>query len=163
MSRLSLTPLVFLSRLFLPGRRCSDVKAAATYTPSAFHNTKHSLLHRQHLCGISGWDTPDTTSLLKFYNLFLFQCNKSDAHSCSSCRLGKHVRLPFADSASQTFFPFQLVHSDVWTSPVLSHSGYKYYVVFLDDYSHYLWTIPLRNKSDVLPTVRSFISYVHTQ
>ena len=39
----------------------------------------------------------------------------------------------------------------------------KYYFVFLDDYSHYLWTIPLRNKSDVLPIVRSFISYVHTQ
>lgn len=60
------------------------------------------------------------------------------------------------------FFPFQIVHSDVWTSPIFSHSGYKYYVVFLDDYTHYLWTIPLRNKSDVLPTVRAFISYVHT-
>ena len=60
-------------------------------------------------------------------------------------------------------FPFQLVHSDVWTSPVHSHSGYKYYVVFLDDYTHYLWTIPLRNKSDVFPTIRAFISYVHTQ
>lgn len=94
---------------------------------------------------------------------FSFHCNKSVAHSCSSCRLGKHVRLPFGNSASQTFFPFQLVHSDVWTSPVLSHSGYKYYVVFIDDYTHYLWTIPLRNKSDVLPNIRAFISYVHTQ
>jgi len=103
---------------------------------------------------------PITSQILQ---TFPFQCNKSDAHSCSSCRLGKHVRLPFTDSASRTFFPFQLVHSDAWTSPVLSHSGYKYYVVFLDDYSHYLWTIPLRNKSDVLPTLRSFISYVHTQ
>ena len=101
---------------------------------------------------------PITSQILQ---TFPFQCNKSDAHSCSSCRLGKHVRLPFADSASRTFFPFQLVHSDVRTSPVLSHSGYKYYVIFLDDYIHYLWTIPLRNKSDVLPC--SFISYVHTQ
>ena len=45
----------------------------------------------------------------------------------------------------------------------MSHSGYKYYVIFLDDYNHYLWTVPLRNKSDVLPTIRAFISYVHTQ
>jgi len=37
---------------------------------------------------------------------FPFQCNKSEDHSCSSCRLGKHVRLPFAASVSQTFFPF---------------------------------------------------------
>jgi len=35
---------------------------------------------------------------------FPFQCNKSEDHSCSSCRLGKHVRLPFAASVSQTFF-----------------------------------------------------------
>jgi len=62
---------------------------------------------------------------------FSFSCNKIDGHSCSSCCLGKHTRLPFRDSASQTFFPFQIVHSDVWTSPVYSHSGYKYYVVFL--------------------------------
>jgi hypothetical protein len=94
---------------------------------------------------------------------FSFRCNKSNAHSCSSCWLGKHARLPFTDSASQTYFPFQLVHSDVWTSPMFSHSGYKYYIVFLDDYTHHLWTIPLRNKSDVLPTICAFISYVHTQ
>ena len=94
---------------------------------------------------------------------FAFRCNKTDAHSCTSCRLGKHTRLPFAASASHSFFPFQLVHSDVWTSPVFSYSGYKYYIAFLDDYTHYLWTIPLRNKSDVLPTIRAFITYVHTQ
>ena len=46
---------------------------------------------------------------------------------------------------------------------MFSHSGYKYYVVFLDDYTHYLWTIPLRNKSDVRPSIHAFISYVRTQ
>jgi hypothetical protein len=103
---------------------------------------------------------PVTSQILQHFS---FSCNKADGHSCSSCRLGKHTRLPFNNSASQTFFPFQIVHSDVWTSPVYSHSGYKYYVVFLDDYTHYLWTIPLRNKSDVFPTIRAFIAYVQTQ
>jgi len=37
---------------------------------------------------------------------FPFHCNKSDAHSCSACRLGKHVRLPFAESTSQSFSLF---------------------------------------------------------
>ena len=46
---------------------------------------------------------------------------------------------------------------------MFNYSGYKYYIAFLDDYTHYLWTIPLRNKSDVLPTIRTFITYVHTQ
>lgn len=94
---------------------------------------------------------------------FDFSCNKLETHSCSSCRLGKHVRLPFSASTSNTFFPFQLLHSDVWTSPIVSNSGYKYYLAILDDYTHYLWTFPLRTKSDVLPTLRTFLAYVHTQ
>jgi transposase InsO family protein len=88
---------------------------------------------------------------------------KSVAHSCSSCCLGKHVYLPFSNSTSYTYFPFQLLHSDVWTSPIVSHSGYKYYLGRLDDYTHYLWTFPLRHKSEVLPTLRAFLAYVHTQ
>jgi hypothetical protein len=37
---------------------------------------------------------------------------------------------------------FDLVHCDLWTSPILSLSGYKYYLVILDDYSHFPWTFP---------------------
>jgi len=84
-------------------------------------------------------------------------------HSCDSCHLGKSTRLPFSDSQTQTYFPFHILHSDVWTSPVSSHSGYKYYLVLLDDFTHYVWTFPLRQKSDVLPVLRSFFTYVQTQ
>jgi transposase InsO family protein len=55
------------------------------------------------------------------------------------------------------------VHLDVWTSPIYSNYGYKYYVVLLDDYTHYVWTFPIRQKSEVLPIIRSFFSYVQTQ
>jgi histone deacetylase 1/2 len=33
----------------------------------------------------------------------------------------------------------------------------------LDDFSHYLWTFPLRVKSDTFPTLINFFSYVSTQ
>jgi hypothetical protein len=33
---------------------------------------------------------------------------------------------------------FDLIHLDVWTSPVVTVSGFKYYLVILDDYTHYL-------------------------
>jgi hypothetical protein len=56
-----------------------------------------------------------------------------------------------------------LIHCDLWTSPVLSISGYKYYLVILDDYSHFLWTFPLRLKSDTLPTLTQFFAWVSTQ
>jgi transposase InsO family protein len=94
---------------------------------------------------------------------FDFGFNKSGSHACHSCQLGKHVRLPFASSDSRTYFPFQIVHADVWTSPVISFSSYKYYLVLLHDFTHYIWTFPLRLKSDVLAIIRSFHAYVYTQ
>ena len=35
--------------------------------------------------------------------------------------------------------------------------------MILDDYSHYVWTFPLRHKYDVLPTLISFHAFVRTQ
>jgi hypothetical protein len=45
----------------------------------------------------------------------------------------------------------------------LSNSGYQYYLVVLDDYSHYTWTFLLHHKSDVLPILISFHAFVRTQ
>jgi transposase InsO family protein len=45
----------------------------------------------------------------------------------------------------------------------VSNSGFKYYLVVLDDYSHFVCTFPLRNKSDVLPTLIAFHAFVQTQ
>ena len=82
------------------------------------------------------------------------------AHTCHACQLGKNTRLPFTDLQHVSYFPFQLVHCDVWTSHVQSLSGYKYYLVVLDDYSHFVWTFPLRAKSEVLPTLLTFQTLV---
>jgi len=32
---------------------------------------------------------------------------------------------------------FNIIHSDIWTFPILSSVGHQYYVLFLDDYSNY--------------------------
>ena len=49
------------------------------------------------------------------------------------------------------------------TSPVPSISGYKYYLVVVDDFSHYSWTFPLRTKSETFPTQLHFFAWVSTQ
>ena len=90
-------------------------------------------------------------------------CNKSLDSICHACQLGRHVRLPFGTSASRASNNFDLIHCDLWTSPVVSVSGYKYYLVVLDDCSHYLWTFPLRLKSDTFTTLSNFFAYVSTQ
>ena len=86
-----------------------------------------------------------------------------DEHLCQACQLGRHVRLPFPTSSSHATHIFDLVHCDLWTSPVMSISGYKYYLVVLDDFSHYSWTFPLRAKSDAFPTLLHFFAWVSTQ
>jgi hypothetical protein len=90
-------------------------------------------------------------------------CNKSLESLCHACQLGRHVRLPFNPSVSGASNNFDLIHGDLWTSPIVSVSGYKYYLVVLDDCSHHLWTFPLRLKSDTFSTLSNFFAYVSTQ
>jgi hypothetical protein len=42
-------------------------------------------------------------------------------------------------------------------------SGSKYYFVILDDFTHYLWTFPLKLKSDTFTTLSNFFAYVCSQ
>jgi hypothetical protein len=41
--------------------------------------------------------------------------------------------------------------------------GSKYYLVVLDDFTHYLWIFPLKLKSDIFTTLSHFFAYVSTQ
>jgi len=62
---------------------------------------------------------------------------------CESCQLGKSKQFPFFDSTRTSTRPLELVHSNVWTSSVASLSGYKFYVLFVDDYSRFTWLYPI--------------------
>ena len=91
-------------------------------------------------------------------------CNKDKLPlCCEACQLGKHLKFPFLDSNITVSSPFELVHSDIWTSPILSNSGIRYYVFFLDHFSHFLWVYPLRRKSEVFSKFTHFSAFVKTQ
>ncbi|GKC30623.1 ribonuclease H-like domain-containing protein [Tanacetum coccineum] len=91
-------------------------------------------------------------------------CNKVKSPLlCHACQLGKHVRLPFVTSDTIVNSPFDIVHSDLWTSPLSSISGIKYYVLFLDHFSHYVWVYPLRHKSDTFSKFAQFRTFVKNQ
>ena len=96
----------------------------------------------------------------------LIKCNKIpylNSSFCHSCPLGKHVKLPFINSHNSTNMSFDILHSDIWTSPVMSSLAHKYYVLFLDDYSNFLWTFPISNKSQVYSTFQKSRAYIKTQ
>ena len=107
---------------------------------------------------------PGLETLSKLASTSAISCTKGlDASLCHACQLGRHIRLSFPTSSSRALKVFDLIHCDLWTSPVMSVSGYKYYLVILDDCSHYLWTFPLRLKSETFTTLSNFFSYATTQ
>ncbi|GJZ33435.1 ribonuclease H-like domain-containing protein [Tanacetum coccineum] len=107
---------------------------------------------------------PGSEVLRRLLSNNVISCNKEKPPGlCHACRLGKHVRLPFVNSSTIVSSCFDIVHSDVWTSPIPSLSGYKYYVLFLDHYSQFVWVYPLYHKSDVLSKFVLFRNYVRTQ
>ena len=128
------------------------------FPASTFHSTTTSSLWHQRL------GHPGHEVLAKLAQSSTISCNKSASGTlCHACQLGRHTRLPFHVPSSRATHNFQLMHCDLWTSPVVSVSGYKYYLVILDDCSHFLWTFPLRLKSDTFSSIANFFSYVRTQ
>lgn len=76
---------------------------------------------------------------------------------CEHCQYGKSHKLQFTASATVSSQPLEIVHSDVWgPSPILSVTGFRYYLIFIDDFSRYTWFFPLKCKSDVFTTFLSF-------
>jgi hypothetical protein len=61
-------------------------------------------------------------------------CSRCTHDLCHAYQLGHHICLPFVSSNSGADNNFDLVHCDLWTSLVVSVSGYKYYLVILDDH-----------------------------
>lgn len=58
--------------------------------------------------------------------------------------------------------PFDILHSDLWMSPILSFVGHKYYVLFLNDFTNFLWTFPISRKSHVFETFKSLTQLIQT-
>ena len=69
---------------------------------------------------------------------------------CDASLASKSHRLPYSKSIHQTNKPLQIIHSDFCgPSPVISHTGHRYYVIFVDNFTWYTWLYPLKLKSDV--------------
>ncbi|GJT83636.1 ribonuclease H-like domain-containing protein [Tanacetum coccineum] len=126
-------------------------------TPHVFLSVSPSTWHQR-----LGHPGEDVLRSLKSRQYISYNKEKS-SHLCHACQLGKHVRLPFTSSNSSVTCSFEIVHYDIWTSPIASSGGFKYYVLFLDHYSHYLWIYPLRTKFEVFQKFLHFRSYVNNQ
>ncbi|PKU83464.1 Retrovirus-related Pol polyprotein from transposon TNT 1-94 [Dendrobium catenatum] len=86
---------------------------------------------------------------------YIAKCNPSLSirnaqFSCSSCQQAKAHKLVFPNSITRHSSILSLIHCDVWgPAPVPSVQGYRYYVLFVDDYSRFSWLFPMKFKSEV--------------
>ncbi|PKU81706.1 Retrovirus-related Pol polyprotein from transposon TNT 1-94 [Dendrobium catenatum] len=87
---------------------------------------------------------------------------KSFTH-CATCAMSKCHKMSFELSKQHSTTTLALIHSDVWGPvPTISNQGFKYYVIFVDDFSRFTWLFPLRMKSEVFQTFINFKNQVET-
>jgi len=84
---------------------------------------------------------------------------------CSGCVLKKHHQDSFENHASwHASAPLQLVHSDLCGPlPVVSFSGYTYFLNFIDYFSKHAWVYFLKLKSEVFNMLLAFKAFVEKQ
>ena len=89
----------------------------------------------------------------------------SDNPTCEACQLAKQTRKPNSSPAThRATKPLQLIHSDV-AGPMATTSlgGARYFVLFIDDFSRYTTLYTIKQKSDVIETVRKFKAEAENQ
>jgi len=79
---------------------------------------------------------------------------------CEPCLAGKMHANPFPTSNHRAKQPLELVHSDIsGPTPVKSHQGYRYWILFLDDATRLRVRIPMRKKSDAFACFLQFKAF----
>jgi hypothetical protein len=144
-----------LYTMCLPGSLTpsSSAVAALDTVPHALTVVAPTMWYRR-LCH------PGPDALSSLSQSSFIQCTSKKHDFCHACQLGKHIRLPFCSLSHRAEHPFDLIHLDLWTSLVVSVSGSKYYLVILDDFTHYLWTFSLKLKSDTFTTLSNLLNSV---
>jgi hypothetical protein len=103
-------------------------------------------------------------SRLKLVSPSLSPNNMSFDNNCNVCPMAKQTRLPFPLSSISTHAPFDLLHCDIWgPHKAPTHSGARYFLTIVDDFTRCTWLFLMQYKSDSQNILKSFINFVYTQ
>ncbi|KAK1408669.1 hypothetical protein QVD17_40643 [Tagetes erecta] len=160
----TISPNDRLTRRVMAQGRCDNGLYILDPAPQAFvavsQNKASFELWHQRLGHVSY----DTISTLNNDNCLFVTSLLPKPILCSACEMAKSSRLPFPINNQRALNILDLVHCDLWgPSPVTSHDGYRYYVLFVDDHSRFTWLYPLRAKSEFHNILGIFLKLVQTQ
>jgi len=82
---------------------------------------------------------------------------------CPGCALGKMPNQAFPENERCASTPFELVHSDLKSFPVMSYQKFKYVFTFYNDFTSHAWTMPLRSKAAAITAAKDFLEMVRVQ
>ncbi|CAA7015079.1 unnamed protein product [Microthlaspi erraticum] len=84
--------------------------------------------------------------------------------ACDVCLRAKQTRACFPTSLNKTTSIFQLVHCDLWGPyRTSSHSGARYFLTIVDDFSRAVWLYLLVDKTEAPIQLKNFINLVERQ
>ena len=69
---------------------------------------------------------------------------------CDVCHYARHKKLPYNASLNKADSPYELLHFDIW-GPISIQSihGHSYFLVVVEDFSHFTWIILLKSNGEV--------------
>jgi transposase InsO family protein len=86
---------------------------------------------------------------------------KSD---CVPYTEAKHAHHPFPSIAAHTTTVGHLTHIDIWGKYAIhSINSNQYYIVFIDDYSHYVTVQFLKSKDQAAQLVHKYITHLNNR
>jgi hypothetical protein len=79
------------------------------------------------------------------------------ANICQVCLEGKQTKLPYNTQRVRAKRPLERIHSEVVGSiSPISYDGSRYILTRVDDYTHFLGTYAIKNKSEVVNRIRDY-------
>lgn len=132
-------------------------------------NTETPILSGKVKEGVYEWSpTPSLSPFILTYptvtkSLFSLPTSSLSSLVYNSCSSNNSHKLSFSTSTISSCGPLDVIYSDVWTSPIYLIDGFKYYVVFVDHFTCYVWLYPLRQKSQVAQIFPRFKALVENQ
>ena len=101
--------------------------------------------------------------LLKIF-LFLFHQLKLCLHYVIHVLSIKLINNPFVSIVSKVMSHLELIYTDVWgPASYIGIDGSRYYLIFVDHYTKYIWFYPMVTKSDVSKNFPHFKRFVETR
>ena len=82
---------------------------------------------------------------------------------CEACKIAKNTRKQSKSSNSRAKIPLERICIDSIVVNFISFSGYKYAIIFTDDYSNYRWISYTKGKPQIYDKLKNQLEYFKTQ